>query len=105
MAELYDKTYKQGTKKFIEVSKESASAYKAYQKALLDNSPFDKKTNELMLLTASCAIQCAYCIDTHSKKARVNGASDKEIAFAIQLAASVKHGATVAYGVNALGNQ
>ncbi len=104
MAELYDDKYKNGTKKFMEVNAEAAEAYKNYQKVLLDKSPFDKKTTELMLLSASCAIQCSYCIDTHSKRAKLNGATDQEIAAVISFAASVKHGATVSYGVNALGN-
>ena len=73
-----------------------------HQKAVLDNSPFDKKTTELMLLSASAAIHCAYCIDTHAKRAKLNGATDKEMAFAINLAATVNHGATVSYGVNGL---
>ena len=103
MAELYDKTYKQGTKKFMDATKEGVAAYNAYKKELMSNSPFDKKTNELLLLAVSCAIQCAYCIDTHGKKAKALGASDKEIAFTIQAAATIKHGATIAYGVNALG--
>lgn len=103
MAELYDDKYKKGTKNFIEVTKEVSSAYKEYQKTLLDKSPFDKKTSELLLLSASCAIQCVYCIDTHAKRAKLAGASNEEIAFTIQMAASVKHGATVSYGINALG--
>ena len=103
MADLYDKTYKEGSKKFIGASKELVEAYKVYQKLLTDKSPFDKKTTELMLLSASCAIQCSYCIDTHAKRAKLAGAKDEEVAHVIQLAASVKHGATISYGVNALG--
>jgi|SaaInlStandDraft_4_1057021.scaffolds.fasta_scaffold28551_2 AhpD family alkylhydroperoxidase len=102
MSDLYDKRYKSGTKKYIEAAKEPMAEYKKYQKSLLDNSPFDKKTTELILLASSCAIQCSYCIDTHSKRAKMAGATDKDLAYAVTLAASVKHGATVSYGVNAL---
>ena len=103
MGELYDKEYKESTKKFLDVTKDVAEAYKQYQKTLSDNSPFDKKTNEIIMLAVSSALQCVYCIDTHSKRAKLAGASEKEIAFAIQFAASIKHGATVSYGVKALG--
>ncbi|AJF60967.1 TPA: carboxymuconolactone decarboxylase family protein [Candidatus Woesearchaeota archaeon] len=102
MGELYDKEYKEGTKKFLDETKEAAEAYKQYQKALSDTSPFDKKTNELIMVAVSAALQCDYCIETHSKRAKLAGATDKEIAFAVHLAASVKHGATVSYGVKAL---
>lgn len=104
MVELYDETYKNGTKKFSEANKDVLEAYKNYQKVMLEKSPFDKKMTELMLLSASCAIQCSYCIDTHAKRAKMNGATDEEVASVITFAASVKHGATVSYGVNALGN-
>jgi len=102
MVELYDADYKKGTKSFIDNSKDVMTAYKQYQKVLTDNSPFDKKVTELMMLSASCAIQCSYCIDTHSKRAKIAGATDEEIASVISFAASVKHGATVSYGVSAL---
>ncbi len=102
MGNLYDEEYKKGSKTFMKETKELVDAYKEYQKLLTKNSPFDKKTTELMLLAASCAIQCSYCIDTHGKRAKLAGAKDKEIAHVIQLAASVKHGATVSYGVKAL---
>ena len=104
MAEIYDDVYKNGTKKFMEVTKEVTEAYKNYQKTMVDKSPFDKKITELMLLSASCALQCSYCIDTHSKRAKLNGATDEDIGFVIHFAASVRHGAAVSYGVNALGN-
>ena len=52
--------------------------------------------------TAGIAIQCDYCIDSHSKKARAAGATPEELAFVVHLAAEVKHGATVSYGLKAL---
>jgi AhpD family alkylhydroperoxidase len=104
MAELFDDKYLKGAKKFKEANKEVVEAYKNYQKVLMEKSPFGAKMNELMLLSASCAIQCSYCIETHSTRAKNAGATEEELAFAIQLAASIKHGATVSYGVNALGD-
>lgn len=100
--ELYDESYKQGAKKFKEASAELVEAYKKYQAMLAEKSPFENKTNELIMLAAACAIQCSYCIDTHSTRAKNAGATDEEISMVIHLAASVKHGATTSYGVNAL---
>ena len=102
MTEIFDEKYLQGAKKFKEANKEVVEAYKNYQKVLLEKSPFGTKMNELMLLSVSCAMQCSYCIETHSTRAKNSGANEQELAFAIQLAASIKHGATVSYGVNAL---
>ncbi len=100
--ELYDDAYKNGAKKLKESAQEVVDAYKNYQKILLEKSPLGTKMNELVMLASSCALRCSYCIDTHSTRAKNAGATDQEIAFIIQLAASVCHGAAVSYGVNAL---
>lgn len=100
--DVFDEDYKTGGKKFKEASKEAVEAYKKYQAAVAEKSPFENKMNELIALAASCAIQCSYCIATHSTRAKNAGATDEEIATVIHLAAIVKQGATVSYGLNAL---
>ncbi len=100
--ELFDDEFKEGSKRFKDAAPEAVEAYKNYQKVMLEKSPFGGKMNELILLAASCAIQCSYCIKTHAKRAKMAGATDQEIAAIINLAASVKQGATISYGVNAL---
>lgn len=101
MPELYDKDYMKAAAKFKELTKEQSDAYKKYQETLA-KGPFDKKTSELLLLAAGCAIQCDYCVDSHSKKAKAAGATPEELAFVVHLAAQVKHGATISYGIRAL---
>jgi len=98
MSELFSKEYMKASAKFKEASKDASEAYKKY-KEVLANGPFDKKTSELLLLSASCAIQCSYCIETHAKKAKALGATEQEIAHVIHLAAQIKHGATLSYGI------
>ena len=78
MAELFDKDYMKASAKFKEASKEQVEAFKKY-KETLTKGPFDKKTMELLLLAAGCAIQCDYCIDSHSQKARAAGATPEEL--------------------------
>ncbi len=101
MAELFDKDYMKASAKFKDASKEQVEAFKKY-KETLTKGPFDKKTSELLMLAAGIAIQCDYCIDSHSKKAKAAGATPEELAFVVHLAAEVKHGATISYGLKAL---
>ena len=77
-------------------------AYAAWKTAAMAAGALDKKTKELMALCAACAIQCEYCIDSHSQKAKAYGATEKEIAEVIQVATVVKAGATISYGIKAL---
>jgi len=100
--DIFDDDYKKGSENFKNASKELVEAYKKYQGLLVEKSVFGPKITELMLLAASCAIQCSYCIATHSARAKAAGATPEEMAQVIHLAASVKHGATVSYGVNSM---
>ena len=100
--DVFDEDYKKGSERFKNAQKELMDAYKNYQRVLVEKSSFGPKITELMLFAASCAIQCSYCIATHSLRAKNAGATEEELAIVIHLAASVKHGATVSYGVNAL---
>ena len=99
--EIFDEDYNKGSSRFKESSKEVVETHKAYQKAISENSPFEPKINELLALAAGCSIKCAYCIRTHSLRARNFGATDKEISHVIHVAASVNQGAVMSYGINA----
>ena len=61
-----------------------------------------RKYRELIALGVAFTTQCAYCIDTHTKHARANGASKQEIAEAAFVAAAVKAGGTLAHSLMAL---
>ena len=98
----FDDAHMKAAEAFKQAAAHQKDLYEAYHRSVLEEAPFDKKYAELMALTASCAIQCEYCIATHSMKAKARGATPKEIAFAIHLATIVKAGATMSYGVEAL---
>ena len=99
---LFDEDYHKGSEKLKEASKEMVDAYKNYQRTMIEKSPFGSKMNELIFLSAACAIHCSYCIETHAARAKAAGATAEEIAMIIHMAASINHGATISYGVDAL---
>jgi AhpD family alkylhydroperoxidase len=102
MSELYDEEYLKASEKFKAGSGETAQAYSQWHAKASGAGVLDKKTKELIALGASCAIQCVYCIDSHSQKAKAYGATAQEIAEVIQVASIVKSGSTMSYGINAL---
>jgi len=61
-----------------------------------------RKYRELIALGVAFTTQCAYCIDTHTRQARENGASKQEIAEAAFAAAAVRAGGTLAHALLSL---
>jgi len=76
--------------------------YTEWHKSVFSEGPFDKKTKELIALAAGSIIHCAYCIDSHSQKARAAGATPEEIAKVVEIAAIVGAGSTISYGLDGL---
>lgn len=102
MSNPIDDEHIEDSQKFVEASGSIWEKYQSWQKELAEESVFDNKTRELMMLAASAAAQCPYCVHTHGQKAAKHGASDKEVAQAVHLASEVKAGASMAYGLEAL---
>ena len=57
-----------------------------------------RKYRELIALGVAFTTQCAYCIDTHTRQARENGATKEEIAETAFVAAAVRAGGNLVYG-------
>ncbi len=102
MTELFYDEYLKASEKYKQNAGAANEAYAAWKNAVMAAGALDKKTKELMALTAACAIQCEYCIDSHTQKAKAYGATEKEIAEAVQVATVVKAGSTISYGIKAL---
>ena len=102
MSDLYTDEYMKAVSTFKAAVKEQDDAYQKFKLLVFDGKVFDKKIQELMALSAACAIQCQYCIEAHSKKAKSYGATAQEISTTIQIAAVIKAGATQTYGMKAL---
>lgn len=67
----------------------------------LDMSPdtaLPGKTKDLIGLAVAAQIPCKYCIAFHTKSAKQAGATDKEIAEAVAMAALTRHWSTVLNG-------
>ncbi len=102
MTELFYEAYLKAVEKFKQNAGTVNEAYGAWKTQVMAAGALDKKTKELMALTAACAIQCEYCIDSHAQKAKAYGATEKEVSEAIMVAAIVKAGTVISYGVKAL---
>jgi len=61
-----------------------------------------EKYRQLMALAVALTTQCSLCIENHAAKARESGASKKEVAETVLIAAAVRAGGAVAHGLLAL---
>ena len=80
---------------------EAMRAFRAFDQAALADGAIPVKYKELMACAVAFTTQCPYCIEIHSKKARGAGASDKEMAEVVMVAAALRAGAAVTHGTHA----
>ncbi len=65
---------------------------------LSPTTALNAKTKELIGLAVASQIPCQYCIYFHKKAAKFNGATDKEMGYAVAVAASTRKWSTYFYG-------
>ncbi len=56
------------------------------------------KVRELISVAVALSLQCAYCIDVHTRKAKAAGATPEEITEVVFLTAAIQAGAAVGHG-------
>lgn len=81
---------------------EAMKAFVAFDKAALAEGAIPVKYKELMALAVAFTTQCPYCIELHSNKARETGASDREIAESVLVAAALRAGGAITHGTHAM---
>ena len=57
------------------------------------------REKSLIVLAVSHAIQCPYCIDAYSSDCLQKGADEEQMMEAVHVAAAIKSGATLVFGV------
>ncbi|MFB6216395.1 MAG: carboxymuconolactone decarboxylase family protein [Candidatus Aenigmatarchaeota archaeon] len=102
MSSPFDSEHMKAAKKLEQNSGEMSGYYKEWKDSIQDESVFDDKMRELIGLAAAASTQCQYCVHTHGQKALKHGATEEEVAHVIQIAAQVRAGATMSYGLEAL---
>ena len=102
MAELYDEKHMHASGVYKKLTEKQQEPYKQWHREVFAETTLTKKVKELIALGVGCALQCKYCMDSHAKKAKAFGATEQEIAEVISIAAAVRAGATISYGMQAI---
>jgi AhpD family alkylhydroperoxidase len=64
---------------YIEHSKTTGPAYRAFHDAPAESGVLDTKTRELLMLALACTHRCAHCTENHIKRAMDAGCTKEEI--------------------------
>ena len=99
---MYTKENLTKVAKLNELAPELMKAFWAFDKASVAEGAIPVKYKELIAVAVALTTQCPYCIDIHSGNARKAGATEKEIAEAAVVAASLRAGAAITHATHAL---
>jgi 4-carboxymuconolactone decarboxylase len=91
-------------RRFTEIGKTTPQLFEHFMKwygSTMDSGQLDAKTKKLIALAVAFAIQEPYCIDSYAASCTEAGWSPEEMAEAVNVAAAIRGGGTIAHWVQA----
>jgi len=79
---------------------DTMTAFRAWDKLALADGAIPKKYKELMAIAVALTTQCPYCIELHRQQAIVAGATEKELAETVHVAAALRAGGAMTHGAH-----
>jgi len=86
-----------------DLAPEAFRAFVAFDKAAVAPGALSVKHKELIAVGVALTTQCPYCIEVHVRRAKEAGASEKELAETVMVAAALRAGGAVAHGTHCVG--
>ena len=86
--------------KIGELAHEAMNAFRAWDKIALSDGAIPKKYKELMAIAVALTTQCPYCIELHRQEAVKAGATEKELAETVHVAAALRAGGAITHGTH-----
>lgn len=81
---------------------ETAQAFRDFSKQVFAAGALDEQTKQLIAVAVAHVTQCPYCIRSHTKTARLKGATPQQIMEAIWVASEMRAGGAYAHAALAL---
>ena len=85
--------------KITEFQEEMGKKFFDWYGEVFKEGALTEREKALIALAVAHAIQCPYCIDAYSSTCLEKGADEEQMMEAIQVAAAIKAGTTLVYGV------
>ena len=89
----------QHAKDLLQGSPVEANAFLSLKRAAeRGDGAIPAKTRELISVAVALSLQCAYCLDVHTKAAKAAGATPEEMAEVVFITSAIQAGAAVGHG-------
>ena len=85
--------------KITEFQKPLGDKFFEYYSEVFKEGALTVREKSLIALAVAHAVQCPYCIDAYSTDCLQKGADEEQMMEAVHVAAAIKSGATLVYGV------
>lgn len=99
---MYPAATKEIAKQREEYAPEILDKFRAFSHQVFVDGALPSKTKELIAVAVAHVTQCPYCIRSHTTRAKLKGASEKEIMEAIWVAAEMRAGGAISHSALAI---
>jgi len=86
-------------KNITDLQEEYGSKFFDYYGSVFKEGALTVREKSLIALAVAHAIQCPYCIEAYTNSCLVKGADEEQMMEAVHVAAAIKAGTTLVYGV------
>ncbi|HLR63378.1 MAG TPA: carboxymuconolactone decarboxylase family protein [Lentibacillus sp.] len=97
---FYEKHHADHLKQLKELAPDQTRAFGEFNNGVFKDGALTRKDKEIIAVTIAHVTQCPYCIDTHTKNAKKEGASLEELVEAVMVTSAVEAGGAVTHSTN-----
>lgn len=101
-AQMYPMPSSNMSQKRRSLAPENDRAFREFSRQVFAPGALDAKTKQLIAVAVAHVTQCPWCIRSHTKLARRDGATEQEVIEAMWVAAEMRAGATISHALIAL---
>src|SRR5690348_18471598 len=99
---MYPAPSKELAQKRKDLAPDIYAAFQSFSQRVFADGALPSKTKELIAIAVAHVTQCPYCIRSHTKRAKLKGASGQEIMEAIWVAAEMRAGGAISHSALAI---
>ncbi len=97
---LYDQENLKNLSKLKELAPEQLQAFSEFNTAVMTEGALSKKEKEIIAVAIAHVTECPYCIDSHTRRAKTEGATLEELVEAVFVVAGVEAGGVVTHSTH-----
>lgn len=94
---FYEADNRKGLRKLRDLRPNLFKAFLEFDTKVFEDGALSAKTKELIAIATAHVTQCPYCIDAHTKRAKMAGATDEEVAESVFVAMALRAGGAFAH--------